>query len=52
MSADTRLACIRCRRTLEYCSFCERSDCEVCVCYTCLAFELKESRKLPHDHGG
>jgi hypothetical protein len=46
------LVCVHCGRNLEWCSFCDRSDCPEASCLSCLLFDLRESRPLLHEHGG
>jgi hypothetical protein len=46
------LACEGCHRTIEWCSFCDRTDCGSAVCYGCLVVDLHETLPHPHGHGG
>jgi hypothetical protein len=46
------LACEHCGRRLEWCSFCDRSDCPVPSCLACLVTALGESGTSLHSHGG
>jgi hypothetical protein len=48
----TELVCKGCNRTIEWCSFCDRTDCAVAVCYGCMLVDLRESIPQPHAHGG
>jgi hypothetical protein len=46
------LVCSHCGRTLEWCSFCDRSDCAEPSCLPCVLIELRESKPPLHEHGG
>jgi len=46
------IACAHCGRDLECCAFCERDDCSIASCYSCLVVALGQSSKLLHRHGG
>ena len=45
-------ACAKCSRGIEWCSFCDEPECQVSVCYRCLAVDLKLAMVQPHTHGG
>jgi len=49
---DTVLACTHCRCEIEFCSFCDRTDCAAACCYGCLVIALAESKPSLHAHGG
>jgi hypothetical protein len=44
--------CTGCDRAIEWCSFCGDESCSVCLCYRCVATDLKELTPQPHGHGG
>lgn len=46
------LVCEGCNTAIEWCSFCDRTDCGAAICYGCLLVELRESNPQPHAHGG
>jgi hypothetical protein len=46
------LVCVHCGRNLEWCSFCDRSDCMEPSCLSCVLFDLRESKPPLHEHGG
>lgn len=46
------LVCGGCEREIEWCAFCDSTDCSSALCYRCLLFELGESTPQPHAHGG
>jgi hypothetical protein len=48
----TVLDCSECGAIVEVCSFCERPDCPVKVCYRCLRIDVGQTVDHPHDHGG
>jgi hypothetical protein len=50
--ASVTLICGHCGRHLEWCSFCDRSDCPDASCLTCLVIALHESMGPLHTHGG
>jgi hypothetical protein len=46
------VACSGCEKGMDFCSCCDREDCSVCICYSCLTVELRVSLPQPHEHGG
>jgi hypothetical protein len=50
-AADER-SCCDCECDVEWCSFCDREDCAVALCYGCTIRALARSRPGLHDHGG
>jgi hypothetical protein len=46
------LVCQGCNTAIEWCSFCDRTDCGAAVCYSCVVVDLRESIPQPHAHGG
>lgn len=50
--AEPGTACIVCARLVEWCAFCEGTECESCICYRCLIFELRQARPEPREYGG
>jgi len=46
------LVCRHCGREIEFCSFCDRTDCAAASCYGCLVIALGESTAPLHVHGG
>jgi hypothetical protein len=38
------LVCKGCGREVEACAFCDADDCEECICYRCVLYELVEAR--------
>lgn len=46
------LTCSGCGKETDFCSCCDREDCPVRICYSCLVVELRVSVRQPHQHGG
>jgi hypothetical protein len=46
------LLCTHCGCEIEFCSFCDRTDCAAACCYGCLVIALHESKAPLHAHGG
>jgi hypothetical protein len=46
------VVCSGCDKGMDFCSCCDREDCPVCICYSCLTVELRVSLPQPHEHGG
>ena len=44
--------CSHCGREIEFCSFCDRTECGVASCYGCLVIALDEAKPALHVHGG
>lgn len=49
---ETKGTCRGCGREIEWCSFCDRPDCDAAICFPCVSVELGESVAQPHEHGG
>jgi hypothetical protein len=47
-----QLICLECDRLLEACAFCDQEGCPSPSCYTCMAVDLHQALKQPHEHGG
>jgi hypothetical protein len=46
------LLCTHCGCEIDFCSFCDRTDCAAACCYGCLVIALGESKAPLHAHGG
>lgn len=46
------LVCSDCRREIDCCEFCDRTDCRAGVCYRCVNLALGQLIPQPHVHGG
>jgi hypothetical protein len=49
---SAKRVCVICGDDVESCGFCEREDCSKPVCYRCLRFELRQSRRPLEDRTG
>jgi len=49
---DAVLVCTHCGCEIEFCSFCDRTECAAACCFGCLVVELGEAKPALHSHGG
>ena len=47
-----QLLCMECGCEIEFCSFCDRTECAAACCYGCLVVALGEAKPALHTHGG
>ena len=52
MANQLVLICTHCGREIEFCSFCDSTECPVACCYGCLVIALGEAKLPIHAHGG
>jgi hypothetical protein len=52
MTDQTVLVCMHCGCEIEFCSFCDSTECPVACCYGCLVIALGEAKPPIHAHGG
>jgi hypothetical protein len=52
MANEPVLVCTHCGREIEFCSFCDSTECAAASCYGCLVIALGEAKPSIHAHGG
>jgi hypothetical protein len=52
MANQPVLVCTHCGCEIEFCSFCDRTECPAACCYGCLVIALGEAKPPIHAHGG